>query len=229
MKTYGLTHTMSKTVLNNKRPAMNNYLTPGAKNQDQDTGNWDFDVNFILKSIFSIGEDGVNHINMSDEGQTELGRMLAHTSRLPFTHSHYGHFNTMNNFWYYIRSVERDDRLRSFYGKRLKTFLKTNTTHCRIPNFRVIIMDANWQRVQQHPLLATALKDSGLPLDCWYRYRRENGLRLRPNFAFWLIAGFEEIRKALKENREPDFDFLRDTKDTDVFETADKAVKSIAQ
>ena len=203
---------------------MNNYLTP-AVSAAPTSQSWEFDVNFNLPAIFNLGEDGDSHINMSEEGYTELGRNLAHASRLSFVHSRYGQFNTMNNFWYYIRSVERDDRLRSFYGKRLKMFVRGSTTHCRIPNFRVIIMDANWQRVQQHPVLAEALKSSTLPLDCWYHYKRGNGIKMRPNFAFWLIAGFEEVRNALKEDRSPNFDFLRDTDDEDIFDAADKAAK----
>lgn len=202
---------------------MNTYLTPAVKVTSSQT--WNFDINFNLPAIFTIGEDGVSHINMSDDGKTDLGRKLAHTSRLPFVHSRYGQFSSMSNFWYYIRSVERDDRLRSFVGKRLKLFVQSSTTHCRVPNFRLIIMDANWQRIQQHPTLGEALKASTLPLDCWYHYQRENGIRMRPNFAFWLIAGFEEIRKALKENREPDFAFLRDTEDTDIFEAADHTAR----
>lgn len=203
---------------------MNSYLTPAvsAANPSQ---SWQFDVNFNLPALFNIGEDGSQHINMSEEGLTELGRLLSHDSRLKFVHGRYGQFNTMTNFWYYIRSVERDDRLRSFYGKRLKMFVRESTNHCRIPNFRVIIMDANWQRVQQHTNLAEALKLSSLPLDCWYHYKRGNGIRMRPNFAFWLIAGFEEIRKALKECREPDFNFLRDTNDENIFDTADNVAK----
>lgn len=194
------------------------YLTPTADVSRA----FKFDTMSPLPNLNMVGEDGVDHINMAEDGQTELGRDLSHGARIPFVHNYYGQFNTMNNFWYYIRSVERDDRLRTFYGKRLKTFVE-NTSHCRIPNFRLIVMDANWQKICQTPKLLENIKNSTLPFDFWYRYRRADGIRIRPNFAHWLIAGFEEIRKALKENRDPDFGFLRDNNAEDVFALADQA------
>lgn len=200
-----------------------NYKTQFTPSALAEPNSYIFDTHHRLTPLGAIGVDGVDHINISDEGATELGRSLSHSAKIPFDHSHYGQFVSMNNFWYYIRSVERDDRLRSFYGKRLRMCVDQATTSCRVPNFRVLIMDANWQKTQQSPGLLDMLGASAIPFDCWYRYRRDGGIVVRPNFAHWLIAGFEEIRKAVKNSREPDFAFLRDTQDTDIYKAADIA------
>jgi hypothetical protein len=46
-------------------------------------------------------------------------------------------------------------------------------------------------------------------LECYYIYKREDGVRIRPDCGPWLILGFDEIRKALREDRLPSFEFLK--------------------
>ncbi len=210
---------------------MNKYLTPSHLNNPVNSSYhtsraYEFDTNSSLPNPNAIGEDGIDHINMADDSVTELGRDLCHTAKIGFEHEHYGWFDSVDNFWYYIRSAERDDRLRTFSGRRLKTFSE-HVTQCRIPNFRVMVMEANWQKVIQNDTVANRLRASTLPLDCWFRFRRKDGIRMRHNVAHWLIAGFEEIRKALKEDRKPSFDFLRDNDDDNMYATADTVARSV--
>jgi hypothetical protein len=162
-------------------------------------------------------EDGVDHININGDSVTELGKFLSHNSPNSFFHSLFGSFATMESFWFYIHSDERDDRLRVMSGRVLKKFSK-NLTIKKISNFRAIILDANWQRIQQYPPIITALKESTLPFDC-YRYLDDTSLvRVRPTFFKWLIKGFEEIRLAVKEDREPNFTFLLDKYDSNIYD-----------
>lgn len=163
------------------------------------------------------GVDGVDHINIWDRGNTELGKLLSHSAALSFVHNIFGRFNTIESFWHYIRSVERDDRIRTMSGLPLKRFSEKLQT-VRVRNFKAIIMDANWQKVKQYPILVEELTDSTLPIECYYHYKREDGVRIRPNFSPWLIQGFTEIRNALKENREPNFDFLKDNPNTGIYD-----------
>lgn len=154
------------------------------------------------------GKDGVNHINIYEDGSTDLGRCLAHSTPLKFQHRLFGNFSNIEAFWHYIRSDERDDRIRNMIGKALKDFSKMLHSR-RVVNFVAIILDANWQKVNQYPELKEAIKQSDLPFECYSCYKRQDGVKIRPTFSYWLIPGFEEIRKALKENRQPDFtDFL---------------------
>lgn len=163
------------------------------------------------------GVDGTDHINIWDKGNTLLGQLLSHSAALSFTHSIFGRFSTVESFWHYIRSVERDDRIRTMSGITLKRFSEKLQT-VRVRNFKAIIMDTNWQKIKQYPDLLEELRDSELPIECYYHYKREDGVRIRPNFSPWLILGFVEIRNALKENREPDFNFLKDSHDSGIYD-----------
>lgn len=176
-----------------------------------------------LPNPMTIGEDGVDHINIWEQGETDLGKALAHATNLSFVHSRYGRFSNIESFWHYIRSSERDDRIRTMIGKTLKQFAY-KLTPCRVPNFRAIIMNANYQKLVQNPEIIDVLVNTDMPFDCYYIYRREDGIRVRPNSASWIISGFNEIRKAFKEEREPDLSFLRDDTCADMFAAADTAV-----
>ena len=159
--------------------------------------------------------DGEDHINIWDNAATELGRYLSHNSELPFKHNIFGKFSSMENFWHYILSDERDDRLRSMRGTTLRIFSR-KLTPTKITNFRAIISDSNYQRIKSYASLSKEVAKSKLPFDSYYT--NENGIRIRPSYFKWLIAGFEEIRKALKEEREPNFAFLLDNPKSEIYQ-----------
>lgn len=152
--------------------------------------------------------DGVDHINIWERGTTELGRALSHGSRIKLTHDIFGKFSSMESFWYYMQSEERDDRMRNMSGQTLRSFAR-KMTPARIINFRAIIMDSNYQRIKANKPLAADLAKSTLPFECYF-IGKDSDVRIRPNYFKWMIAGFDEIRTALAANREPDFTFLLD-------------------
>lgn len=160
--------------------------------------------------------DGIDHINIWEKGETELGVVLNHSISLPFNHSLLGRFGNMEAFWHYVQSEERDDRIRMMEGYTLKNFAR-KLTPSRVINFRAIIMDANYQRIKQYEPIVQEMINSTLPFDCYYVHDTTK-LRTRPNFFKWLTMGYEEIRKALKENREPDFNFLLEREDSSIYQ-----------
>jgi len=153
-------------------------------------------------------EDGVDHINIWDRGNTTLGKFLSHNAKTPFTHNIFRKFCSMDSFWKYIQSEERDDRLRVMSGVTLRAFSK-QLTMLRINNFKAIILDSEWQKLKQYPDKVKIMRESTLPFDFYY-INKKSGIRIRPTYFNWLIAGINEIRTALIENREPDFTFLKD-------------------
>jgi hypothetical protein len=163
-------------------------------------------------------KDGVDHINVLSSGETEVGRSLAHSSITPFKHSVFGDFKTMEGFWFYIHSEERDDRLRTMTGTTLKRFAK-KLTKIHVTNFRAVIMDSNYQRIMQNQFLFDLVNSSDLPFDCYF-VLESSGERQRPIFFKWYIMGLEEIRAAIKEDREPNFNFLMDKAKTGVYQFA---------
>lgn len=163
----------------------------------------------VLPSPMSWKKDGEDHINIWHHGSTIVGAAMSHYSPLGINHPQYAHFACVDGFWQWVVSRENDDRLRVLTGNPLRSLAK-KMTHRRIPNLRMVIMAACWLKVQQHNDLAKAIKTSTLPFDCYYHEAKNKQLRIRPYYANWYTFGFEEIRKALKERREPDFEKLRE-------------------
>lgn len=172
-----------------------------------------------LKDVASIGIDGVDHINIGDpSGVTELGQWLAHNTETPFKHHLLGQFDSVESLWHWVKSESRSDAYRKLYGKKLRTALNNDQLmkadlekRGMVKNFRAIVCDANWMKICQYPALKQALGESDLPLDMYYVVNGSE--RNRPVFATWVVHGFEEIRSAIKEEREPDFKWALDKQD----------------
>lgn len=160
-------------------------------------------------------EDGLDHINVYERSNVDLGKALAHGNKLGFNHSIFGSFGNIEAFWHYIQSNERDDRIRQMKGETLKDFAK-QLTRSKVTNFRAIIIDANYQRIKQYKELLNAMIESTLPFDCYYY--NQSDIRQRHQYSIWLIQGFEEIRKALKENREPDLSRFLDVEGSEIYQ-----------
>lgn len=144
-------------------------------------------------------KDGVDHINIWEKGTTELGKVLSPSVTIAFNHNVFGHFETMEGFWHYIHSAERDDRIRNMSGTSLKNFAR-KLSPTRVKHFKALIIDANYQKIKKYKQIVESIKESNLPFDAYYT--NNVGLRIRHNYSVWLCAGFEEIRKALQEDRE---------------------------
>jgi len=162
-----------------------------------------------LLPLVSIGKDGTDHINIWEFADTDLGRVLSSFTCMPFKHSVYGKFDSVEGFWYYIKSVTKDDNLRHLSGFNARAFGKTLES-IRVDDFRRVIADAHWQKIKAYKPLLLEISQLPVPFDCYYYENKDHHVRIRTSNAAWLIPAFEEIRKALFENREPDFHFLND-------------------
>lgn len=148
--------------------------------------------------------DGTTHVNIYSRGETALGRGLSHFYYSPFVHPYYGPFNCMEGFWYYIKASEghRDDALRTLVGHKAKEYGKRLPARRR-DNFKQVIVEANFHKVEQNSTLKQQMIDSVLPFDHYYLFERpgvhENGgVFIRPQGFGWLVEGFEAIRQELK-------------------------------
>jgi len=159
--------------------------------------------------------DGEDHININRIAKTELGRMLTLDFTLMLKHPIFDKFSSVQSFWYYIGSVERDDRLRGLTGYELRQFAKSLTT-THVPNIKAMVMDANYIKIVSNNKLKSKMVRSVLPFD--YYARNKTGVLIRPINFEWLLPGFEEIRTALKEDRQPDFSFLLDVKGSGIYD-----------
>lgn len=164
-----------------------------------------------LPRVSEIGIDGRNHINIWEDGETILGRALSHMAKLPFTHSVYGPFESIEGLWHYIQANKPDESLRTKSG--IPALSAGNRVDKKIvPDFRILIGQANWEKINAYPDLANTMMNESLRFEKYYL--KEDGeqrpKRMRTVNSPWLISMFEEIRYALRNNIVPDFRFLSD-------------------
>lgn len=171
---------------------------------------------FQLPSLLTIGHDGVDHINIWESGDTNLGKALSSFTALPFEHDEYGSFVSIEGFWHYIRSVSKDDNLRLLSGHNARTFGRTLESS-NVKDIYFIMADANWQKIRSYPALIKEIKDLRMPFDSYYLEEDKDKvkpkhmrIRARSLNAKWLVPAFHEIHEAVHQNREPDFTFLKD-------------------
>lgn len=157
-------------------------------------------------NVNRIGIDGQDHILLDFYGATETGRLLAMNMRAHFDHPILGSFNSFKGLWYFLNSYERDDRMRDLTGMALEKFNRLMTP-VHVPNVAAIALTILYRRIAADKHAAKVIKSSTLAFDCYWT--NEAGLRRRQRWAYWLVPGAEEIRRALIAGREPDFsDFI---------------------
>lgn len=151
--------------------------------------------------------DGVDHINIWAHGDTKLGRMLSHFHYAPFNHPYFGPFNSMEGFWHFIKSEEKDDTLRRLYGLEAKRYGKALSEIPYVDDFFNIIKLGNYHKISQNPKISELFVQSALPFEYYYRSGPERQI-IQPDGYDWLVAGFEELRRLMKAGQvpvEPDY------------------------
>jgi len=168
-------------------------------------------------------EEGVDHINLYWNSQHELGRFLSLSEQGYFSTPVLGSFKSLSTVIQFLGAEKRDDRIRRLGGNQLRNYVKH---HCggfnraRIPNGRAVLMHTAYLRLIQNKKMFKLFKECELAFDSYHVI--ESGLRIREDDAVWLSKGYEEIRQAVKENREPDFQFLFDKGERSVYESVVK-------
>lgn len=149
-------------------------------------------------------KEGEDHINIDRLSQTNAGRILCMDSITAWEHPMLGRFTSLNNFWYFLKAKNRVDALRTAHPRDLRIMVeKTGGRHKDIKNFMQIVLWGIYYRVKHIGAASRELLKTDLPFDSY----RSNpaGIRSRNNTAHWLVEGYEEIRRAMKEEREPNF------------------------
>jgi hypothetical protein len=160
--------------------------------------------------------DGVDHINIYPNGLTELGRLLAPDAPTSFRHPVLGPFSCMESMWHYVRLASHDDRLRTMSGVKARNYAKRFGELATIDNFRAIIMSGHWAKIKNNKNISDLMRESTLPFEMYYintttdpsDRRLKIELSIRPAFSSWVIMGMEKIRDSIKEDSEPNFDYL---------------------
>jgi len=180
---------------------------------------------FVSPMIYE--KDGYDHINVSTQGETELGQLLSLRGHSAFDHPKFGRFNSVEGFWRYIASFERDDRLRKLYGD-IGAFKasKIKLTRIHVVHLHGLILDALYRKITSNPSLLESFKKSTLPFTAYYYPKSKEGVssvRQTSVWGYWVVPGLEMMRDAIKDGIEPNFfgDMERDV----AYELAENSVR----
>ena len=153
--------------------------------------------------------DGVDHINIFRSSDSLLGRYLNLDFARRFNNPTLGHFRSINSAWFYLRARNRDESIRELNGAALKKYVSSiGGAKELIPNFQALILHIAYLRIKNNKEFNSLMLSTTLPFDCYQP--NENGLATRFAHSGWFAEGHDEIRNAIRENRDPDFSFAMD-------------------
>lgn len=153
------------------------------------------------KELKYLVKDGVDHINIYSQGQTDLGRFLSNFAYSPFTHPMYGEFDSVEGYWYY--DLTGDEKLRNKYGYDAKKYGQEKCKETingewdvNRTNIKIAIMCKLMQCGETGNLEALEeFIESDLPFRHYYIF---GGKVVEPKNGKWLVEYFEDLRKLLK-------------------------------
>lgn len=141
--------------------------------------------------------DGVTHLNVYSQAQTELGRRLSNFALSPID-TEDGKFNSIEGYWYWLGvapGTSKRDSLRSRWGyeaKKLGRELRGSDYQEDSEEFRRKIKEAIKIKLGNDDELRAMLKANTLPLVHYYVY---NGKVVAPNEGKWVIDFISEYAK----------------------------------
>lgn len=148
-------------------------------------------------------KDGEDHINVSKNGATDLGRWLSSNYAFDFNHPVLASFRSLDNLSAFIRMSTFDDRVRSQgnFGKVKEMVQAAGGYLKNTVNYRAIMIHSLYLRVLANERLLHQLITSTLPFDS-YTQQEGTGLRQRFEPLLFMVSGLRDIRDAVKERRE---------------------------
>lgn len=149
--------------------------------------------------IFDPKDDGKTHINIFSRGKTKLGRMLSNFYTAPFDHPEYGHFVSVECFWYFISTGSKYEKLRTMPSYKVKQIGRT-LPRVHIDNFMDLVKDAIRLKILQHNSILVLFRRNNLPYEHYYLFGPHEIL-FRPLDAKNLIDIFESLRIEFKETK----------------------------
>ena len=151
------------------------------------------------------GQDGVDHINIYSQGETELGRLLSNFAHTPFVHPDLGAFESVEGLWYWLGASEEGSgktKLRCVYGftaKRMGRELPRSKERLSEEVFRETIFAAFEAKLAANPRIRSLLINSTLPLAHYYVYGKKGNTIKRDAGYEWQVEWWEKKRSQLQE------------------------------
>ena len=160
-----------------------------------------------------LGEELEDHLNISSESITKIGKLLDLEHEQTFTYPHIGTFKTVFGLWYWLQDDNNNDKFRYMSTSDIKKHLHENKNIKTnfVKNFRVIIATALWLKLRHHTEALAEFKN--IPMGISYVFYKtvkthSSKQRLATKYPLWLSDIVEEIHIAVRLNRSPDFSKL---------------------
>lgn len=157
----------------------------------------------------SYSDEGVDHINISGQSATRLGKLLDPSYLKVIHYPHIGKFNSVLNLWYWLKATNMDDQLRKLTGVKLKNRIADNEGQAKVHNFRSIIAYATYLKLQEYPHILKDLRTlpKGVEFVSYYT-PKGSAVRMCSNYAPVVVEIVRMIKEALDRGEEPDFGLL---------------------
>ncbi len=145
--------------------------------------------------------DGVTHINVYSQGQTQLGMFLSNFTNHPIATKD-GKFNSIEGYWYYLLSTDLKSReqlrtLSGFVAKKVgRTLAKQNYPANNDYKFQNLITLAIEEKILTSRFKSNFI-GSTLPFEHYYVY---NNVVNEPKEGRWVIEFLEKLRMQWKIN-----------------------------
>lgn len=172
-----------------------------------------FKANAYYNNPNNFGGEGEDHINISIQSKTKIGKIFDPAYLKVINYKHVGKFNSVLSIWYWVRSDDLDDNIRRLTGYKLKKYAEAKGIFGKyVPNFKAIIAYATWLKVKSYPGLIKEIKELNPEIKLLsYHSVKSSNLRVCSNYAALIIEIANEIIKAVRESREPDFNKFVDS------------------
>jgi hypothetical protein len=141
--------------------------------------------------------DGITHINVYSKGLTSLGQALSNFAHIPFDHPKDGHCESVEGYWYYLKTGRLYPYLKDLYGANAKNAGKQ---YPRVDDDSFIenIKEAITCKILQNPKLEEDFKKSTLPFAHYYWYGSlMNPKVIATNADKWMTDHLEDLRRRL--------------------------------
>lgn len=154
------------------------------------------DIVQIIRSREIMKLEGVTHININSNSNTELGKMLSNYSTYTIVHPKYGKIHTIEGLWCFLRSNKRLKWcLECPNGSKLNRSKIVDTWNGTQEQFRDEIKSAIELKIKTYKGIRNELVNSNLPFTMYFINSRQK-IRVPP--VQWLVEYMEELRLKYK-------------------------------
>lgn len=165
---------------------------------DFDKGLIEFAKKYTGKNFFEPKNEQIDHINIYSTSASKLGRLLSNFAHTPFKHPVFGEFQSVEGFWYYVKTGFKHEQLRSLHGIQAKRVGK-EFPEVWTAAFEDFIRQAISCKIYQNEEITNMVIDSTLPFTHYFYFGEKENPKIYPLPEHeWQVRHVELLRSHLK-------------------------------